>query len=368
MSGGARRTIRLPEEDSVSGPAQRVDFGLFDWIDFSRPGQLGGRYEQRLKMLEQADQLGFFCYHLAEHHLTPLGGAPSPGIFLAAATQRTKRIRLGPLVFVLPLYTPLRLAEEICMLDHLSGGRLELGTGRGISPLELAIANVSDASSREVYEESFRLILDALTTRNVGPHEGKHYAVPRKLDLIVEPVQKPYPPLWYPAGSREVAQKLGDQAINTVTRFENTAEVRAIFDTYKDAWARNQGDPKRLNAHVAQPKLGLLRQIYVAESRERALREGKAAWDAHRAAFLHLWEQHGMAERAASLKDFEASTHNGGVLFSTPGEVAERLAEQLEATGANYVCANFSFGDLSTAQLETSLGLFAREVMPRLGG
>jgi alkanesulfonate monooxygenase SsuD/methylene tetrahydromethanopterin reductase-like flavin-dependent oxidoreductase (luciferase family) len=186
------------------------------------------------------------------------------------------------------------------------------------------------------------------------------------MDVIVAPVQKPYPPLWYPAGSKEVAKKLGEQAINTVTRFENTADVRAIFDTYKDAWAQNQNDPTRLNAHVARPKLGLLRQIYVAESRERALREGKAAWDRHRDSFVYLWGKHGIAERAASLKDFDASTRNGGVLFGTPEEVAERLAEQLDATGANYVCANLSFGDLSAAQLETSLGLFAREVMPKL--
>src|SRR2546426_837115 len=112
-----------------------VTFGLFDWID-RRPGPIGQLYEERLRLVEAADAAGFYCYHLAEHHATPLGMTPSPSVFLAAVAQRTRRIHLGPLVYLLPLYSPLRLIGEICMLDHLSGGRLELGVGRGVSPYE----------------------------------------------------------------------------------------------------------------------------------------------------------------------------------------------------------------------------------------
>ena len=85
-----------------------VTFGLFDWVDW-RKVPLGRLYEERLTLLEAADAAGFFCYHLAEHHATPLGMTPSPSVFLAAAAQRTRRIRLGPLVYLLPLYSPLRL-------------------------------------------------------------------------------------------------------------------------------------------------------------------------------------------------------------------------------------------------------------------
>ena len=88
-------------------------------------------YESRLRLLEKYDAAGFYSYHLAEHHATPLGLAPVPGLFLAAATQRTRRIRLGPCVYCLPLYDPLRLIEEVCMLDHLSRGRFDFGVGRG---------------------------------------------------------------------------------------------------------------------------------------------------------------------------------------------------------------------------------------------
>ena len=88
-----------------------VNFGVFDWIDRGTQ-PLDELYEERLQLLAAADEAGFFCYHLAEHHATPLGMAPSPALFLTAATQRTRRIRLGPLVYLLPLYDPLRLIER----------------------------------------------------------------------------------------------------------------------------------------------------------------------------------------------------------------------------------------------------------------
>ena len=112
-----------------------LDFGLFDWIEWdkSAPNDI---FENRLRMLEYADHSGFHSYHLAEHHLTPLSVSPSPAVFLAAAAQRTSKLRLGPLVFLLPFHNPIRLYHEICMLDNLSNGRLDLGVGRGVSPIE----------------------------------------------------------------------------------------------------------------------------------------------------------------------------------------------------------------------------------------
>ncbi|HEY7496662.1 MAG TPA: LLM class flavin-dependent oxidoreductase [Candidatus Tectomicrobia bacterium] len=112
-----------------------LHFGLFDWIEWDQ-APASNIFEQRLQMLEYADQAGFFCYHLAEHHVTPLSVSPSPMVFLAASAQRTQRLRLGPLVYLLPFYNPLRLLHAICMLDHLRHGRLESGVGRGISPIE----------------------------------------------------------------------------------------------------------------------------------------------------------------------------------------------------------------------------------------
>ena len=100
--------------------------------------------------------------------------APSPALFLTAAAQRTRRIRLGPLVYLLPLYHPLRLIEEVCMLDHLSGGRLDLGVGRGVSPYELGYFGVDAAASRAIFNEALGVLIAGMTQARLT-FEGEHY-------------------------------------------------------------------------------------------------------------------------------------------------------------------------------------------------
>src|SRR3979409_1574438 len=112
-----------------------MEFGIFDHLDrYDVP--LRDYYEARLALVELYDSAGFYAYHLAEHHATPLGMAPAPSVFLSAVAQRTRRLRFGPLVYALPLYHPLRIIEEICMLDQMSGGgaRVSLG-GRAVARL-----------------------------------------------------------------------------------------------------------------------------------------------------------------------------------------------------------------------------------------
>src|SRR5881275_229834 len=101
-----------------------MKFGIFDQIDDSgRP--LNVQYEERLQLAELYDASGFHCFHQSEHHATPLSMAPSQSVFLSAVAQRTRRLKICPLVYLLPIHHPMRVAEEICMLDHLSNGRFE---------------------------------------------------------------------------------------------------------------------------------------------------------------------------------------------------------------------------------------------------
>ena len=113
--------------------SEGLAFGVFDHLD-RNDLPLREFYAQRLALAELYDTAGFHAYHIAEHHSTPLGLASSPSVFLSALAQRTKRLRFGPLVYTLPLHSPLNLIEEVCMLDQLSGGRFEMGVGKGISP------------------------------------------------------------------------------------------------------------------------------------------------------------------------------------------------------------------------------------------
>ena len=134
-----------------------MKLGVFDHMDRGQ-SPLDRFFEERLKLVEAYDEAGFYGYHVAEHHATPLGVAPSPGVWLAAIAQRTKRLRFGPLVYLLPLYHPIKLLEEICMLDQISGGRLLLGVGRGISPIELRFYGIDPEKAPGMYAEALRKV------------------------------------------------------------------------------------------------------------------------------------------------------------------------------------------------------------------
>ena len=139
---------------------------------------------------------------------------PSPNLFLAALSQRTSRMRIGALVNVLPTYDPLRLTEEIAVLDQLCAGRLDLGVGRGVSPYELAYFGVSDEDSRALFTETLDVVTTALATGRMV-HRGERLR-DYDVELSVRPVQQPHPPLWYASSNTNSAEWAGRTGINFV--------------------------------------------------------------------------------------------------------------------------------------------------------
>src|ERR1700739_3656514 len=175
-------------------------FGIFDHLDDGGV-PLGQLFAERLRLSELDDRAGFYGYHLAEHHATPLGYAPSPAVFLSAVAQRTRQLRFGPMVYLLPLYHPLRLIEEICMLDQMSGGRFLLGVGRGISPIEVGFYGVEFDTGMQQFREAFDAIRIGLTEDELTYH-GKFYDFDH-VPIAMKPAQKPIPELWYGSGRME---------------------------------------------------------------------------------------------------------------------------------------------------------------------
>lgn len=334
-------------------------FGIFDWID-RRSVPLRQIYEERLQLLEAADEAGFFCYHLAEHHATPLGMAPSPGIFLAAAAQRTRRIRLGPLVFLLPLYSPLRLIEEVCMLDHLSGGRLELGVGRGVSPYELGYHGVDAERSREVFEEALAVLIAGFTRERLT-HAGERYQY-GDVPMELHPLQHPYPPLWYATHNIDSVPWAASEGLNMVG-LGPAATLRKNVDLYHEVWQGRRNDPNRLNAHVPEPKVGINRQVFVAETDEEALASARAAHTDWFANFVKLWQDHGDTRHDRG-RDWETTISNELMLVGSPSRVREQVARVFEASGCNYLICSFAWGSLTHEQSLRSIRLFGEEVMP----
>jgi alkanesulfonate monooxygenase SsuD/methylene tetrahydromethanopterin reductase-like flavin-dependent oxidoreductase (luciferase family) len=340
-----------------------VDFGLFDWIDRGS-APLHQLYEDRLQLLEAAEAAGFFCYHLAEHHATPLGMAPSPALFLAAAAQRTRRIRLGPLDYLLPFYHPLRLIEEVCMLDQLSSGRLELGIGRGVSPYELNYFGVDSAGTRAIFNEALAVLVAGLTTSRLT-FEGEHYRY-RDVPMELRPYQKPYPPLWYPTHNPESVLYAARNGYNFVG-LGPAAAVRALVDAYWQTWKLHQHDSGRLSGHVATPKLGIVRQVVVAESDDEALATAKAAHGDWYRSITKLWHDHD-DHSVDGLFAWETATQFETVLFGSPSRVREQVGRLVEESGCNYVICAFAWGSLPHQQTLRSLRLFAQEVMPAFSG
>ena len=333
-----------------------MKFGVFDHIDSS--GQaLAAQIEDRLKLAEAYDRLGFHALHIAEHHSTPLGVSPSPTVFLALAAKRTKRLRLGPLVYTLPLYHPLRLAEEICTLDHLSGGRLELGVGRGVSPLEIASMGVAPEKSQAMYLEAFQVLMKALTSRNVS-FEGRHYKFD-DVPIILEPVQRPHPPLWYGVFNAESTEWTASLAVNIVTNLPPAA-VRVITDRYGAEWAKLGKDPGRI------PLMGVNRHIVVAETDREAMEIGRRAYRKWFQSFSALWRRRGVAlpGNIAYSEEFDGIVKSEQAIAGSPRTVRDAIARQIEQSGANYLLGRFAFGDLSLEESLTSAELFARRVIP----
>jgi alkanesulfonate monooxygenase SsuD/methylene tetrahydromethanopterin reductase-like flavin-dependent oxidoreductase (luciferase family) len=334
-----------------------IDIGVFDHVDRGdRP--LGELYENRLKLIEAYDRLGIRTYHLAEHHATPLGMAPQPGVFLAAVAQRTRRLRFGPLVYTLALHHPLRVVEEICMLDQMSGGRLELGVGRGISPHEVSYYGVDPAKAQAIYIEALAVILKGLSAETLN-FDGAFFRF-RDVPIEMQPVQRPHPPLWYGLARPDGLPWVVANKVNIVCNGP-PALVRQVTDGYRQAWAEA--------GHRADdlPLMGMTRTVVIAETEREALETARRAHKRWHQSFFKLWEKHGTRPMNAFYPDnFDEAQQRGFGIAGTPELVRDVLQQQLAEARVNYLVCRFAFGDMTLAESRRSVELFARAVMPEL--
>jgi alkanesulfonate monooxygenase SsuD/methylene tetrahydromethanopterin reductase-like flavin-dependent oxidoreductase (luciferase family) len=333
-----------------------LNFAIFDHLD-SDGGPLGRFFEKRLRLLELIERSGFHGYHLAEHHSTPLGMASSPSVFLASAIQRTRTIRLGSLVYVLPLYHPLRLYEEICMLDHLSGGRLTVGVGRGGALIEHQRFGVDPAQAPAMYQEAFAVLMRAFET-DVLDFEGRFY---NYKDYLVQakPLQRPHPPIWYGAPHADAIAWAGPRSINVVS-LGPAARARAISDRYRDEWKKLGRDGSAL------PGIGITRHIVVAETDDAARAIAAAAYPRWRDAIEFLWRRTNADFVLKDIypRDFAALERIGHGIADSPATVRDYLVRLQEETGVNSVLCQMVFGDMRFDDAARSIGLFGGEIIP----
>ena len=335
-----------------------IQFGLFDWIDDGSIS-VGTLYEKRIKLVEIAEQAGFYGYHLAEHHGTSLSMAPSPSVFFSALAQRTNEIRFSAMAFLLPMYHPIRLIEEICMLDHLSSGRIEIGISRGVSPYEIKCYGVNPSSTQEIFEETLEIILKGMTEKSLS-FSGKHFNF-SNVPVSVGPVQIPHPPIWYPTFSEsgtEYAAKNGFHFL-TLGPPELVTQLSSLYkNTYRDSFPSS-------NKVSSPPKVGVMRQVFVAESDDEAMRCAEPAYRDWYRSITELWHKN----KDSSFDDFfdwDVCIANESVLVGSVNTVKNKIKNLVDRSDINYFAGSFAWGSLPFEKSRQSLALFSEKIIPSI--
>lgn len=334
-------------------------FGLFDIMQVVDQTPSRQVFSDHLADAVLADDLGFDYYFAAERHFMPYYRTPSPSVWLAAVAARTRRIRLGALAYTLPLHNPVRLAEEVSMLDHLSGGRIDVGAGLGHRTQELVSLGVDPEARHALLMEGLVLLLRAWRGEPFN-HFGDMYQYG---DLYVEaPVQQPHPPLWYAGNDPEAAGWAARNGLSLAVGFQPNERLQAPCQAYREA-AREEGD-ERPPVHLA-----LMRHLYIAESDEQAHDEmtrdvmvigehfaavpgGPAGHDARR-----LTREEAEARVAAMLRD--------DVIVAGSAETCARaIAGTAARLGVDVFLANPYLTGVENERVRRTIRLLAKEVRP----
>jgi luciferase family oxidoreductase group 1 len=343
-----------------------MDFGTFHLFETIDSGETAAVHEQ-IDLMLAAEELGFASVWAAEHHFSEYGVCPSPILALAAVARQTTTLRLGTGIVVLPFHNPLRVAEELAFVDHLSNGRLEVGVGRGYRPRELEGFGVDPRDSRAIANEALEIIRQAWTETTVQ-HVGDRFTI-EGVSVYPKPVQKPHPPVYLGSLSPETFELVGKLGVNLLftPTFREGEDIPAQIAQYKEAVIAAGGDP-------ASKRIGALRMVYVAETTEQAKAEFEPAWrrfhevaQAQNAARPDEISTPDVAKYrrpvAANLDDAQQA---GNVIAGDPEHVLEQLRRMQDEWQLTDLILWTRVGGLSKDKVLTSMRLFSEQVMPHL--
>lgn len=332
-------------------------------------------YEDHLKQIELYDECGFDAICFNEHHATPYGLMPSPNVMAAAVVQRTRRLKVGIFGNLLPLHAhPVRLAEELAMLDVMSGGRIISGFTKGVVREFLAYS-VAGEHVYERIDEAWELIVKAWTERAPFAWHGKFYDYDR-VSIWPRPFQQPHPPVVYFAESDDGLQLAARRRAGTGVAFRSTAKSAEVLQRYRVAASRNGWSPSPEQCMV-------LRHVYVAETREQARREAETHlvyfWQRllsyHKGVLSILGQapppRPAEVRRAEDLPfwefDFDLCQRDGLSIIGDPEYVVDEIRRQEQELGIGVLIGFFQFGSMPHEQASRNIRLFSERVLPKLG-
>jgi alkanesulfonate monooxygenase SsuD/methylene tetrahydromethanopterin reductase-like flavin-dependent oxidoreductase (luciferase family) len=328
-------------------------------------------FRRQLAEVELAERIGIDQIWFFEHHLQPTAPVPSPNLLIAAAARTTRHIRFSSMVNILPFRHPLLVAEEAAMLDNLTGGRLDMGLGRGLRPPEFEAFGIDQQQSREMFLESFDIIRRVWADENFV-FRGRYWAVQKDAPLSPPLVQRPHPPFLVSAQSEE---SLGWAAQHDIP----FAQIDSMIDQAKRDQAFYR-EVQTAHGHAPAPRLYLMREIYVADSDARARAEARP----YLLQYWQLWNRYTQFTRGGKLPDsydfwrrqapmlhamsFDEIVASNMVILGSPETVANAilgLASQLDLMGLALI---FKLGAMPHDMVERSMSAFGEQVVPRIRG
>ena len=334
-------------------------FGLFDQLENDGSTPIGIQYREHLELARMADEAGFSHWFKSEHHHVPLDIAPSINVFLSAVIQETSNMRISSLVHLLPFYDPMRLYEELCMLDHLSDGRLDVGFGKGISPPEQILWGVPRDEAAARTEEALDYILSAMklvAKEGLGclfSYDGRYWSATEH-PLEISPFQQPHPPLWRP-GTLATAAQMGVSTIIPGPMNSIPENVEAY---------REQQNPEPAGGHT--PILSTLRRIVVAPTEGEAVTIAERAWATFDANLTKLFREYDLWPPTmvpSFLGDTEKAFATESLVAGSPTQVAEYFERFEQESGLTHVTLCPAFGDITTDEARTTLDLLGDVVI-----
>jgi alkanesulfonate monooxygenase SsuD/methylene tetrahydromethanopterin reductase-like flavin-dependent oxidoreductase (luciferase family)/putative sterol carrier protein len=370
-----------------------VRFSLLYEHQLPRPWEAGAEHRllrEALAQVELADRLGFDAVWAAEHHfLEEHAHSSAPGVFLAAASQRTKNIRLGFGVLPLPLgyQHPARVAETAATLDLVSGGRVELGTGEGSTGAELAGFGVDRATAHAQWTEAIETVARMMAETPFAGADGDHLKMPPR-NVVPKPLQQPHPPLWVAATRRETIRLAAEKGIGALSMtFADPEEAKAWVDEYYDIITSDRCVPAGFDIN---PNIALALPMMVHADEAQAIERGidgahffayarghYEVFGEHQPGRTSIWDEFlarredvGFSRSAitADGKPLGMKILNNGLAslrgaIGTPAQVRE-LIGRYEAAGVDELLLCVQTGKTTHNDIMEALALFAAEVMP----
>jgi alkanesulfonate monooxygenase SsuD/methylene tetrahydromethanopterin reductase-like flavin-dependent oxidoreductase (luciferase family) len=359
-----------------------VDFAFWDAVSFATPGRNPTDvFEQHIALAQRVEALGWNSYFIIEHQNTPTG-ISAPSVYLTAVARATSRLRIGAMMWQLPFYHPLRLAQEVATLDHLSRGRVEFGAGFGVHEHEFLRWNV-DYYQRAAMGKEVLDIVKMAWTRPEVTFQGDFFHFDEALPQP-RPYQQPYPPIWLAVHSDPTIEYAARNNYHVAQNLDTDHDIARKFDLYRRVW-RESGHPQPM------PRTFLQRAVHVAETDAKAheearqylatgegrfrggpIAETRVGWGSHprgmgRDSDLPDNKTRGLT-MARAAESYEFNINNGLALVGSPETVINQLQAGRQRIGYDVFCTNHQIGRMPPQLVDNSIRLFGEEVIPAFRG